>query len=74
MLKARVTHQVALLDRWHRLPEDLRFGVVAPLTTDLPTWRDRVRRGFDHGWGALVRFAFAEPYDKRSPLTDSQRA
>ena len=26
-----------------------RFGVVAPLTTDLPTWRDRVRRIADSG-------------------------
>ncbi|MFY1626993.1 MULTISPECIES: hypothetical protein [Micromonospora] len=30
--------------------------------------------GFDDGWGALVRFAFAEPHGPRRPLTDSQRA
>jgi hypothetical protein len=30
--------------------------------------------GFDNGWGALVRFAFAEPHGPRRPLTDSQRA
>lgn len=30
--------------------------------------------GFDDGWGALVLFAFPKPYDKRRPLTDSQRA
>ncbi|MFI6784843.1 hypothetical protein [Micromonospora sp. NPDC050276] len=30
--------------------------------------------GFDKGWGALVRFAFAEPYGQRRPLTDPQRA
>ncbi|MEU1244214.1 hypothetical protein ABZ388_28010 [Micromonospora parva] len=30
--------------------------------------------GFDEGWGALVRFAFAEPYGQRRPLTDPQRA
>jgi hypothetical protein len=30
--------------------------------------------GFDIGWGALVRFAFAEPYGEGRPLTDAQRA
>src|SRR6266542_1211517 len=31
-----------------------RFGVVAPLTTDLPTWRDRVRRIADSGYSTLL--------------------
>src|ERR1700750_2511549 len=31
-----------------------RFGVVAPLTTDLPTWRDRVRRIADSGSSTLL--------------------
>jgi alkanesulfonate monooxygenase SsuD/methylene tetrahydromethanopterin reductase-like flavin-dependent oxidoreductase (luciferase family) len=31
-----------------------RFGVVAPLTTDLPTWRDRVRRFADSGYSTLL--------------------
>jgi len=31
-----------------------RFGVVAPLTTDLPTWRDRVRRIADNGYSTLL--------------------
>src|SRR6476660_4956011 len=31
-----------------------RFGVVAPLTTDLPTWRDRVRRIADNGHSTLL--------------------
>ncbi|WP_433348941.1 hypothetical protein [Micromonospora sp. CA-111912] len=30
--------------------------------------------GFDTGWGALVGFAFAEPYGEGRPLTDTQRA
>jgi len=30
--------------------------------------------GFDTGWGALVGFAFAEPYDEGRPLTNAQRA
>lgn len=31
-----------------------RFGVVAPLRTDLPSWRDRVRRIADSGYSALL--------------------
>ena len=31
-----------------------RFGVVAPLTTDLPTWRERVRRIADTGYSTLL--------------------
>ena len=32
----------------------LRFGVVAPLLTDLPTWRDQVRRIADSGYSTLL--------------------
>jgi alkanesulfonate monooxygenase SsuD/methylene tetrahydromethanopterin reductase-like flavin-dependent oxidoreductase (luciferase family) len=31
-----------------------RFGVVAPLTTDVATWRDRVRRIADCGYSTLL--------------------
>lgn len=31
-----------------------RFGVVAPVTTDLATWRDRVRRIADSGYSTLL--------------------
>src|SRR5512145_509459 len=31
-----------------------RFGVMAPLKTDLPTWRDQVRRIADHGYSTLL--------------------
>src|ERR671936_1901084 len=31
-----------------------RFGGVAPLRTDLPTWRDRVRRIADSGYSTLL--------------------
>ena len=31
-----------------------RFGVVAPVTSDLPTWRDRVRRIADSGYSTLL--------------------
>src|SRR3954468_5521930 len=31
-----------------------RFGVVAPLRSDLPTWRDRVRRIADNGYSTLL--------------------
>src|SRR4051794_6501137 len=31
-----------------------RFGVVAPLRTDVPTWRERVRRIADSGYSTLL--------------------
>jgi alkanesulfonate monooxygenase SsuD/methylene tetrahydromethanopterin reductase-like flavin-dependent oxidoreductase (luciferase family) len=31
-----------------------RFGVVAPITADLPAWRDRVRRIADSGYSTLL--------------------
>jgi hypothetical protein len=31
-----------------------RFGIVAPLITDLPTWRDQVRRIADSGYSTLL--------------------
>src|SRR6185436_5114236 len=31
-----------------------RFGVVAPVLTDLPTWRDSVRRIADSGYSTLL--------------------
>lgn len=31
-----------------------RFGVVAPITSDLPTWRDKVRRIADSGYSTLL--------------------
>jgi alkanesulfonate monooxygenase SsuD/methylene tetrahydromethanopterin reductase-like flavin-dependent oxidoreductase (luciferase family) len=31
-----------------------RFGVTVPLTTDLPTWRERVRRFADSGYSTLL--------------------
>lgn len=31
-----------------------RFGVVAPVLTDLPTWRDQVRRVADQGYSTLL--------------------
>jgi alkanesulfonate monooxygenase SsuD/methylene tetrahydromethanopterin reductase-like flavin-dependent oxidoreductase (luciferase family) len=32
----------------------LRFGVVTPLRTDLPAWRDQVRRIADSGYSTLL--------------------
>lgn len=32
----------------------MRFGVVAPVLTDLPTWRDQVRRIADWGYSTLL--------------------
>jgi alkanesulfonate monooxygenase SsuD/methylene tetrahydromethanopterin reductase-like flavin-dependent oxidoreductase (luciferase family) len=31
-----------------------RFGITVPVTTDLPTWRDRVRRLADTGYSTLL--------------------
>ncbi|RDI67413.1 LLM class flavin-dependent oxidoreductase [Nocardia pseudobrasiliensis] len=36
------------------MTKPFRFGVVAPLMTDLPTWRDRVRRIADSGYSTLL--------------------
>jgi len=36
------------------MTKPFRFGVVAPLRTDLPTWRDRVRRIADSGYSTLL--------------------
>ena len=35
-------------------PRPLRFGVVAPMRADLPTWRDQVRRIADSGYSTLL--------------------
>jgi alkanesulfonate monooxygenase SsuD/methylene tetrahydromethanopterin reductase-like flavin-dependent oxidoreductase (luciferase family) len=35
-------------------PRSFRFGVVAPLTSDLPTWRAQVRRIADSGFSTLL--------------------
>jgi alkanesulfonate monooxygenase SsuD/methylene tetrahydromethanopterin reductase-like flavin-dependent oxidoreductase (luciferase family) len=31
-----------------------RFGVTVPITTDLPTWRDRIRRLADSGYSTIL--------------------
>jgi alkanesulfonate monooxygenase SsuD/methylene tetrahydromethanopterin reductase-like flavin-dependent oxidoreductase (luciferase family) len=41
-------------DQARRATRPLRFGVVAPITSDLPTWRDRVRRIADNGYSTLL--------------------
>ena len=58
-----------------------RFGVVAPVLTDLPTWRDRVRRIADSGYSTLLMAdvpamaACARPYarDCRGPDGPARR-
>lgn len=35
-------------------PRPFRFGVVAPVLTGLPTWREQVRRIADHGYSTLL--------------------
>jgi alkanesulfonate monooxygenase SsuD/methylene tetrahydromethanopterin reductase-like flavin-dependent oxidoreductase (luciferase family) len=35
-------------------PRPFRFGVMAPLYSDMPTWRDQVRRIADQGYSTLL--------------------
>lgn len=41
-------------DQARRVTRPFRFGVVAPIGSDLPTWRDRVRRIADSGYSTLL--------------------
>ncbi|GAB3939724.1 LLM class flavin-dependent oxidoreductase [Kribbella albertanoniae] len=41
-------------DQAERVTRPFRFGVVAPIRSDLPTWRDRVRRIADSGYSTLL--------------------
>ncbi|MER7243295.1 LLM class flavin-dependent oxidoreductase [Kribbella sp. NPDC000426] len=41
-------------DRTGRAARPFRFGVVAPILSDLPTWRDRVRRIAGSGYSTLL--------------------
>src|SRR5439155_5769036 len=43
-----------LIGRSSGMTRPLRFGVVAPLQTDLPMWRDHVRRIADSGYSTLL--------------------
>src|SRR5207249_336502 len=45
-----------------------RFGVVAPLTTDLPTWRDRVHRFADSGYSTLLMPDFPQLQPSPGPM------
>ncbi|WP_280397995.1 LLM class flavin-dependent oxidoreductase [Nocardia carnea] len=45
-----------------------RFGVVAPLTTDVPTWRDRVRRSADNGYSTLLVPDFPQTQPAPGPM------
>ena len=35
-------------------PRPFRFGVTVPITTDLPTWQDRIRRFAGSGYSTLL--------------------
>src|SRR5581483_6858873 len=45
---------ICLSERSPRMTRPFRFGVVAPLRADLPTWRDRVHRIADAGYSTLL--------------------
>jgi hypothetical protein len=36
------------------MTKPFRFGVVAPIRSGLPTWRDRVRRIADSGYSTVA--------------------
>src|SRR6186997_1058209 len=45
-----------------------RFGVVAPLRSDVPTWRDRVRRIADSGYSTLLVPDFPQMQPAPGPM------
>ncbi|WP_459961988.1 LLM class flavin-dependent oxidoreductase [Nocardia sp. IFM 10818] len=45
-----------------------RFGVVAPLRSDLPTWRDRARRIADSGYSTLLMPDFPQMQPAPGPM------
>ncbi|MGC5255812.1 LLM class flavin-dependent oxidoreductase [Gordonia sp. DT218] len=50
------------------MTKPFRFGVVAPLRTDLPTWRDRVRRVADSGYSTLLVPDFPQMQPAPGPM------
>jgi alkanesulfonate monooxygenase SsuD/methylene tetrahydromethanopterin reductase-like flavin-dependent oxidoreductase (luciferase family) len=55
-------------DRSPDMTRPFRFGVVAPLRTDLPTWRDRVRRIADSGYSTLLVPDFPQMQPAPGPM------
>jgi len=54
-INGAVYHRVmAAVSESSRRPHPFRFGIVAPLLSDLPTWRDQVRRIAGHGYSTLL--------------------
>ncbi|MET9486435.1 LLM class flavin-dependent oxidoreductase [Nocardia sp. NPDC006630] len=50
------------------MTKPFRFGVVAPLGTDVPTWRDRVRRIADSGYSTLLVPDFPQAQPAPAPM------
>ncbi|MBH0780701.1 LLM class flavin-dependent oxidoreductase [Nocardia bovistercoris] len=50
------------------MPKPFRFGVVAPLTTDVATWRDRARRIADLGYSTLLVPDFPQTQPAPGPM------
>src|SRR3982751_2210252 len=53
-LRIRVASTICRSERSPGMTRQFRFGGVAPLAADLPTWRDRVRRIADAGYSTLL--------------------
>jgi len=62
-------YQVELIAAAIRIASD--FDMIAAAACELA--RQASWTGFDDGWGALVGFAFPDPYSQRRPLTNAQR-
>lgn len=50
------------------MTKPFRFGVVAPLRTDPPTWRDRMRRIADYGYSTLLVPDFPQTQPAPAPM------
>ncbi|NKY58231.1 LLM class flavin-dependent oxidoreductase [Nocardia flavorosea] len=50
------------------MTKPFRFGVVAPLTTEVPAWRDRVRRIADSGYSTLLVPDFPQTQPAPGPM------
>src|SRR5262249_33685080 len=55
-------------DRSPAMTRPFRFGVVAPLRTDVPTWRDRARRIVGSGYSTLLVPDFPQTQPAPGPM------
>src|SRR5207247_9587602 len=51
-----------------------RFGVTVPIRTDMPTWRDRLRRFAGSGYATVLRAGFPRVQPSPGPTLDGGAA